>query len=516
MEVDTIKQNLMINKSVSTKKNTVTIQGDIIVPDVKPDILNTINSVGNVCIYKKEVLDGKIRFDGGINVYLIYLADSEGDSIRGLNTILDFTQIIDMEECKSDMDILNNIRIKNIECKVLNGRKINIKVELEINIQLYLNDNVEVLKEINNIDNIQTLKSKMDVNTLIGKGCTKACAKDTITYDNTDNLVEILKVETNIINRELKTSYNKVLLKADANTKIMYLTEDGNIKQINSNIPIIGFIDIADVSEENIIESNFEIKNIIIKPNGNEQHSIYVEVEVTINCRVYGSSTIELIEDMYSIEGDINFNTKCIETERNKKNKKDICNIVEKITLPEIANNQIYDVEINPIINNVNILNGRIFYEGDLNLNFLFASNIANGIDTKNYTIPFNFEIEDKCINSDKRVVTHLECIGDNFVVLSEGTIECQINIQFEIEMSDTASINIIHEIKISENRDNSNYSMIIYIVKQGDTLWNIAKRYRTTIQNIIELNGLENESIGVGQKLYIPRYVRNRIQVTA
>ena len=97
MEVDTTRQNLTINKLVSTKKQTVTIEGDIIVPDVKPDILNTIDSVGNVCVYKKEVLDGKVRIDGGVNVYLIYLADSQTDTTRGLNTTLDFTQIMDME-----------------------------------------------------------------------------------------------------------------------------------------------------------------------------------------------------------------------------------------------------------------------------------------------------------------------------------------------------------------------------------------------------------------------------------
>ena len=165
MEVDVSKQSLTINKLIGTKTKTVTIEGDMIVPDVKPDILSTIDSVGNICIYKKEVLDGRVRYDGGINVYLIYLADSETDITRGLNTILDFTQMVDMDECKQDMDIMDNMQIKNIECNVLNGRKINIKVEVEISIQLFLNQSIEVLKEINNVENVQTLNSKMTINT---------------------------------------------------------------------------------------------------------------------------------------------------------------------------------------------------------------------------------------------------------------------------------------------------------------------------------------------------------------
>lgn len=516
MEVDVSKQTLTINKLVSTKSKTVIIEGDMIVPDVKPDILNTIDSVGNICIYKKEILDGRVKFDGGINIYLVYLADSEEDVVRGLNTTLDFTQVIDVDSCTSDMDAISQMKIKNIDCKILNGRKINIKVEIEMQLQIYSNENVELLKEVNNIKNVQVLNKSAKINTLVGKGITKTYAKDTISYDSIDNLAEILKVQVNIINSEIKTSYNKVLLKADASIKIMYLTEEGNIKILNSTIPVMGFIDIQDISENNIIQSNYEIKNIIIKPNGNEEHSIYIEIEVGIDCRAYGVIDIELIEDIYAIDEDIEFDTRSIETENNKCMKQEICNIEEKISIPEVANNQIYDVEIVPIIRSTNILNKRIVYEGEIKLNFIYYSSIISGIDTKNYVLPFNFEVDGEEINPNKKVYTSTDCVGDNFVVLDDGTIDCKLNLAFNIEMSDTTKINMINEIKIVENRNSSNYSMVIYIVKSGDTLWNIAKKYKTTIQSIMELNGLDTDRINIGDKLYIQRYSNNQIEITA
>lgn len=45
----------------------------------------------------------------------------------------------------------------------------------------------------------------------------------------------------------------------------------------------------------------------------------------------------------------------------------------------------------------------------------------------------------------------------------------------------------------------------IIYTVKSGDTLWNIARNYGTTVQNIAELNGIRNPNfIYIGQRLRI------------
>ena len=43
MEIDVSKEQICINKLVCEKKEIVFIEEDMIVPDFKPDILNTIN-----------------------------------------------------------------------------------------------------------------------------------------------------------------------------------------------------------------------------------------------------------------------------------------------------------------------------------------------------------------------------------------------------------------------------------------------------------------------------------------
>ena len=66
MEINTTKETLNVNKMICEKREMLNIQGDMIVPDSKPDILSTINTRGDACIYKKEIMDEKIRLDGNI------------------------------------------------------------------------------------------------------------------------------------------------------------------------------------------------------------------------------------------------------------------------------------------------------------------------------------------------------------------------------------------------------------------------------------------------------------------
>lgn len=513
--VDVGKEKLCMNKVVGKKTDTFFIEGDVIIPDSKPDILNPISTCGNVCIYKKEVLDGKIKFDGTVMVYVMYLADSDKDMVRALNTSLDFSHIIEDKNCKSEMTTVDCIKIKSIECKVLNGRKINLKVSLEITSTIYANEETEMITKVSNIDDIQTLKENLIVNSKVGEGSTKAYAKETIVLDNTDNLAEILKAQIYINNQDFKISYNKILAKADANVKILYLTEDNEIKMQEAVIPIMGFIDMPNISEEHLCELNYCLSNLVIKPNSQEEHSIYIEAEINLSCMVYENKEVELIQDLYSPSKCLEFKQKEIKTTVDKKTQKQVCNIRQKIEIPEMENKKIYNVTVTPTINDSKITNGKIIYEGEIELEFLHEADNSAKIDTKNQKLNFDFTMELDNINKDNMIQTQIETIMQDFIVLSGGTIDVKIDLMFNIAVQNTKTINVINEMEVKEEENVPSYSMTIYFVKKGDTLWNIAKKFKSTVEDIARVNKIEDPNkIYEGEQLFIPRYAKTKFDV--
>ena len=52
------------------------------------------------------------------------------------------------------------------------------------------------------------------------------------------------------------------------------------------------------------------------------------------------------------------------------------------------------------------------------------------------------------------------------------------------------------------------------YTVKQGDSLYSIARRFNTTVESITALNNLTGTSLSIGQRLQIPRYTEVVVNV--
>ncbi|MBR3362775.1 MAG: LysM peptidoglycan-binding domain-containing protein [Bacilli bacterium] len=71
---------------------------------------------------------------------------------------------------------------------------------------------------------------------------------------------------------------------------------------------------------------------------------------------------------------------------------------------------------------------------------------------------------------------------------------------------SDVLQIGQVLRVPSSESGFNNEVSNNnTYVVKSGDSLWNIANRYGTTVSKIKSLNGLSSDNLSIGQVLLLP-----------
>jgi len=513
MAVETAKDKIRLSELIGQKQEMLNIDGDVIVNDIKPDVLKVINTNGTLCIYKKEVLNGKIKLEGCVNTYIIYLADDENNSIRTINTSLDFAEFIDMENCTEEMTLEDNIYIKGFETKVLNGRKLHVRAFLDASIKVYLNNEIEAIVDINdNEEDIQMLNSNKNVMSLLGENSSKTVLKDTINLKHEDELAEIMRVDFSISDIETKTSYNKILSKADADVNIMYLTEDNRIKSIRSLIPIMGFVEMPNISENCMCQAKNRLKNVVIKPNNIDEHSIYVEIEIELTCYAYETKDIDIVKDLYSLTSNMNFNKQEINAMTDKKETKAICNIREELNISELQNEKIHGMTTRINLTKQIPRRDKVIYEGEVGVEILFSN---NSMESKNINLPLNFEANVEGVNENSKIETAVKVKNEDLVVRENGNVTTNIELEFIIEFVNTKPINVINEVAMEENKQNDIYSMVIYFVKPGDTLWKIAKKFRSRVEDIARVNNIEDENlIKSGQQLYIPKCARRNIAV--
>lgn len=512
MLVNTKNEKICINQLVCKGCKDIEIESDVIIPDVKPDILNVVNSSGIFCLQKKEVLDGRVKIDGSINLFVMYISTDENSRVRGLNTSVDFSKYIDVPEAREGMSISEKVCIKSIECSILNERKINIKICLKFEYKICTNEEIEVITEVCNCNGMQFLNDKVEVCSILSCGTANVFAKENINIQEEENAVEILKACVNFINKDIKISYNKILAKAELDVHVMYLTENNCIGNAEARIPVMGFIDVQNVSEENICDIKYLIKSIIIKPNNSETKGIYVEAPIELTCCTYEKKCVNVIQDLYMPGRKTSYDKRSVNAVSSDNKFSQRIELSERVQLPEIIGHRLLDVNVSPTISKKNILNDKVVYEGDVRLDFTF-DNETNIVGQKRFEIPFNFSKELNGINPASDVEVTVEVEKQDFIIGENGSIDCNIELMSDGERLENKNLNIISNINNEEAENTNNCSIIVYFVKKNDSVWQIAKKFGSTVEDIVKLNDIQNpEQLKIGQQLFIPKFTGNKV----
>lgn len=482
----------IIKKSAEMQK-TIEIKGDIIVPDTKPDIVNIIGTNSNQYIYKEDCQDGKYKFEGNVDAHIIYLSDN-GET-KCIQTTLDFMDYIEDSKIKENMFTKYTIEITNIETRILNERKISVTIQLKICFSFFENNEIEFLDGFDSLENVEKLQETVELKSLVASNSIKTSLKEDISIDEIDEITDILKTDIQVVNIENKISYNKVLSKADVEIKVLYMTVEQSIKIATAKVPIMNFIDIEKVTDDDECEIDYKVRNMLFKTNSKEMRSIACQIDFEVSCEVSKKKEITIVQDMYGIGKNISFTQKPVEIQTDNCNK-EVVNINENILVEDIRN--LFDVDCRANIVN-KIQNGNFCnYEGEVCLGFYYET--GNNLGVKQVKIPFMVKLEGDAseveINFTKKQFR-----------LNNEDVNCDVEMEIQPNNSNYKTINIIDNIEESEWVDENNYAMVVYFVKQGDTIWNIARNFRIPMNEIRKINNLgETDNVKVGEKLYIMR----------
>lgn len=515
MCAETINETINVCKYVGHERKNSFIEGEVILQDIKPDILSIVRVTRETCINRKKVEDGKIRIDGTLDVCIVYVADDDTNSLRGMSSKIDFSDVIDLGGINENSIIRLKYQVGSAEYKVINGRKVAIKVPITFDIKAFNNCDINIVKGIMNDEEMQTQKVTQNICSPILQNSSNVELKENIKLDECNSPIgEILNCSFCITNKEYKLSYNKVLAKAEAKVKIVYVADNErqNVETFETLIPVMGFVDVDGVNENSVVSIDYDVNNYCIRPTYQDMQSNAISVEADIEITVFSfdKEEIELITDFYMPSSIIN-----IESQKNSV-VKDFIDIDENIEIsqtlvvPELDNTTILGIDGICNINERNVLNGKLAITGNIDINVLYAKNDSRMIENKKLELPIQQVIKIENLTNDMEPLINVNIENVEYMQNGENQIQVKFKLTVTVVGDREDDINSVTNLEISNEDVPQMPSMVVYFVKTGDTLWNIAKSFRSTVDYIKEINELKDDNIYPGQRLIIPRLQMN------
>lgn len=478
-----------------------------IVPDACPDILRIVDAEAMVCLKSKEAQEGRVEIAGSARVAVLYCPDG-GNGVRRMTVTIPFVCTHEAAGITPRCRVSVRPRVQCADARSLNPRKVLTRVNLCLDVCVRAPQTMAVCAraECTAECGLQQLSDTQHTSLITAVEEKPFTFSDDITISGSKPPIEeLLKTRVEILCNESKIIGSKLIFKGQANLQFIYRDPSDAMCTADFELPFSQIMEISGIMEEgkcflSVLLTGCEC--VMAEPS--DGRSVSVSLAMLAQASVREERQMTVLSDAYSTmypliaeQKPYTFHHMVEEAER----RVTVREILETVT-PARGVTDIY-VTVGAV---TQTREGRmVTFRAETTATVVYFD--ENGaVCTATHALPAacQAELPEGCYCS-----CHCGAPMERFATPAGAGIEVRYSIDFSWTAHIQRRVTGVSGMKLDEStpRSGANQpSIVLRMVGEGERLWDIAKGYGTTMEEIVRANALTEEVPPMGQLLLIPK----------
>lgn len=511
MGLELIKENVVVEQVVGENRFQALISHDIVVGDLKPDVEKILSVSAYNNIIRHEIIQGKAVIEGMLNCSVLYTGDTD-KLIERIDAQIPYTQYVDIKGAEAKMTCEVSDYIESADASISNSRKISLNVLVDLNIKVIERKSIDLIADISGLPDIQVLRKDIKINNTVGQGVSQEIVREELELpQNKLDIDEILKADVNVTVENVAVTSGRVTAEGYVSLNVMYYTGESvhPLEKVAYELPFVQVTEIQGADEGMLADVKFYIDDTSFKVTQDaDGKNRIISAEVLLKCvaKARMEDIRDVIADAYSMMRATQLSKSTYRYRELIAKEESQVEIREVINLSEPATN-IYDVNTRPVIIDYTVSDGKVISNGVLQVSIIYMTSGGDTVVTGDIQeIPFNMAVEAPDATSD--MIADIDILGNKFTyeLKTSRQLELKALVNVGVAVYADKDIELVSSIEELDVPQPERASITVYMVQKGDDLWGIAKRYRTSREDILNANGIQEEDVKPGLKLLIPK----------
>ena len=510
--MEIITRQFELNQIGKSVENQFLVDEDINVPDSQPDVKSIVISEGCLKIDETKFVEHYLRIVGKIEYQVLFETELTEPRYRCIIGELPFDEMIYVETEVENFIVKN--KSVDIKTSLIHSRKLRMKAIVDIAVQSEKMQIEEVPLDIKCDCNIHKKQEKLELLRLHTAKKDVYRIKRELILPGTKESIETI-LWTDVSNRRLDTKLgtDALYLIGELQVFCFYESPEGKIDWVEQSLAYEGKVECTNIDETMFHHIKADLEDVKVEvglDEDGETRVLNVEGTLSLRITVYEEEVIEVLQDLYSPEHRCVMDTKEAICEQLVLQNHSKCKVMEKIVVPELNNSvlQICHSQGRVVVEETELHEDGVLVTGFLYVNILYVkSNDDAPFEVWQGMVPFKHLVECGAASADLRfdISTMLEQL--NVTLQGGNEIEVKAILAFHGFFRKEERFAKMHDIEfqaLPAEEIEKRPSVIGYMVKKDDDLWNLAKRYGTSIEAICKANDLKEETVKPGDRLLI------------
>lgn len=521
MELSTIKLHSMCQ--IGKAESQITLDDDYNVPDYRPDIVKIIKEQGEIKLEEIKPSLGCVYIKGKLVFRVLYRSDQENGKISCLKGELPFQEKLNMDGLTEYDPVRTTGEIEDLTVGVIHSRKLNLRAV----VVLHAASEVSMAQEIaDGVESDICMQRKKEVpvsRQLLAKHDICRQRNEIALPSSKPNIREILWKSVELRNIGSRLEKEGIHLTGEVLLSILYQEEEepDRIQWYETSLSLdcgmtLGMEqELADQSIFYKVWIDDIGKDLEVKPDyDGEERMLVLDLQLHVYVRVWQEDKMQFLEDVYSLKENLLPTRQTVVLEHLLMKNDAVCKVAEQMELKEEQEKilQICSCEGKAHIDRMEQRENGIFVEGTLAVSLLYITTddqMPVGAAYKLYPFEQLIELPQTALPVRLEQECNLTHLSATMLDQTHAEVKASVGVNvLAFAQESLEHITQVQEEPLNLEELQQMPGLVGYLVKKGDTLWNIAKEYHTTVEAIKETNQKNSDELNVGEKLLIVKAV--------
>lgn len=512
--MELIKRNIHMDRVKTEAVTQFTLEDDLNIPDSKPDV-NTLNlEKGELVIDEIRPGTDFVNVRGYLAYVVLYHTQEEGSSLVALDGRVPFDEKVNLRGVVPADSVGVDGQVEDLTVSMINSRKLNIQSLVTLSAKVEELYDEEAPVGVHGDEKAEYRRMPLEAAQIaICKNDIFRLKEEVSLPSNYPNIFQILWDNISLGDMDFKVMAEKITLSGEVHLFLLYEGEgeDHPIRSYETTIPFSGELECHGCREGMLpdIRCRLGQKELAVRPDfDGEERSIGLEMVLDFTIRIYEEESLEIISDIYGVSNEISTVT----------HRADLRQLLAKVTGKTKVTDHIHVKSGNVLqllhsegtvtLEQQTVVENGILLQGNLTIKVMYIT----GEDDAPYgctqaQIPYQYTLDVPDI-APEDIDTVQGAVEQLQVTMLDGEeMDVKAVLCFSTVVFKTVPVDLIGQVSVSPldtGKMSSLPGMVVYMVRDGDNLWNIGKKYYVPVDALRKMNNLESDELKAGQKLLI------------
>ena len=520
--MELVRKNIHMDRIKGQASTQITLEDDINISDSKPDASKLIYDRGNVVLEEVKVTEDHITLRGKLQFLVMYLTEGEQPMPASMDGSLSFEEQIYAEGVQSGDSANVKWNLEDITVGLINSRKLSVQALISFKVCSEMIYDEETAVDLYHEEPVEYRRKPLRIAQMTVKKRDIFRIKEELEVpQNYPNISRMIWQGVETENVEFRALEGKISVQGDLNVFFLYEGEgeEQAVRCYETTVPFGGTVDCTGCDEGMAADIDYVLgsKDVEIRPDfDGEQRVFAIELVMDLDISLYEEERLDILSGVYGVVKEVEAVSKPAQFKGLLAKTSGKTKIADRIKLAssDAPIVQILHSEAQVQLEEEEIVENGIHVKGYVTIQTLYiSSGEKTPYSSVKGNIPFSYMLDVPEINGSCsfKIRTGLEQLA--VAMLDGGELDVKAVVVCHAIVFEHKTENIVTDIVVSDldmNKLSSLPGIVIYIAKEGDSLWDVGKRYYVPISQIKETNDMTTEEIKPGDKLLIVKGIAN------